>query len=345
MLFNIILALLDIGALWFLQARKQVVLIPFILLIWSGCVFILAFNLTTDMFQVMSYIAWALFIHAPATGMLLALFRFRTHKSQAWWIAGLASVVFLIGAYSYLVEPTWLEISRHEITSEKLTEPLKIALLSDIQTDRVGQYETSVMQLVQDERPDLIILTGDYIQAPWAQRDIEEERLRRLFHRVNLNANQGIFAVQGNTDPPGAGRIFDGLDAVYASKTGTFAGERVDITALSLDDSFDTELTIRERDRFHIAFGHGPDFALGNIEADLLLAGHTHGGQVKLPFFGPPITLSEVPRSWGGGGLVALPDGRHLVVSRGIGMERGSAPPLRFLCRPEVVFITVVPAQ
>ena len=71
--------------------------------------------------------------------------------------------------------------------------------------------------------------------------------------------------------------------------------------------------------------------------AHLALAGHTHGGQVVLPFFGPPMTLSRLPRRYAGG----LHDyhGLPLHVSRGIGMERGSAPQIRFLCPPEICVI------
>ena len=73
-------------------------------------------------------------------------------------------------------------------------------------------------------------------------------------------------------------------------------------------------------DRFHIACGHGPDFALANAEADLIVAGHTHGGQVQLPLIGPPLTFSRVPSDWAKGGLVKLDADTYLVVSRGVGM-------------------------
>jgi uncharacterized protein len=88
--------------------------------------------------------------------------------------------------------------------------------------------------------------------------------------------------------------------------------------------------------------GHCPQFAMGNVEADLLLAGHTHGGQVRLPWIGPLTTGCAVPRSWAAG-LTELPGGRKLIVSRGTGMERGCAPRIRFLCRPELVVIDLVP--
>ena len=94
--------------------------------------------------------------------------------------------------------------------------------------------------------------------------------------------------------------------------------------------------------RFHITMGHRPDFALGEIDSDLLIAGHTHGGQVQVPFWGPVMILSRVPRSWASG-VTKLDRNRTLVVSRGVGMERGGAPEVRFLCRPELVVLTIVP--
>ncbi|MFG0316074.1 MAG: hypothetical protein ACF8XB_02280 [Planctomycetota bacterium JB042] len=73
---------------------------------------------------------------------------------------------------------------------------------------------------------------------------------------------------------------------------------------------------------------------------DLLVAGHTHGGQVVIPGFGPPATFSAVPRAVAAGGLHRL-DGRRLYVSRGVGHEQPPAPRLRFLCPPEVSVLTL----
>jgi predicted MPP superfamily phosphohydrolase len=107
-------------------------------------------------------------------------------------------------------------------------------------------------------------------------------------------------------------------------------------------DSFDPRCEVAAADRFQVVVGHSPDFALGRVDADLLVAGHTHGGQVQLPFVGPIITHSLVPRRWASG-TTELDGGRTLVVSRGIGMERNYAPRLRFFCRPEIVVIDVAP--
>ena len=70
---------------------------------------------------------------------------------------------------------------------------------------------------------------------------------------------------------------------------------------------------------------------------------------MRLPGIGPLITFSEVPRSWACGMTEIGPAGeagrRTLVVSRGIGLERGDAPRLRFLCRPELVILDVTPTR
>lgn len=65
---------------------------------------------------------------------------------------------------------------------------------------------------------------------------------------------------------------------------------------------------------------------------------------MTIPDFGPPVTLSLVPRAVAAGGLHRV-HGRQVYVSRGIGMERSLAPPLRLFCPPEVSLLTLVPAR
>ena len=77
-------------------------------------------------------------------------------------------------------------------------------------------------------------------------------------------------------------------------------------------------------------------------QGDILVAGHTHGGQVPLSWYGPIMTLSGGPRPWVAG-LIRLAGYRRVVVVRGIGMERGHDPRIRFNCRPELVAIELRP--
>jgi hypothetical protein len=169
--------------------------------------------------------------------------------------------------------------------------------------------------------------------------------LNILLRKANLAAHARVFAVQGDMEKTGWTNTFQGLNIVTCSATESFdLGGGLSLTCLSLKASFDTSTEVAaDPGRFHVVLGHCPNFALGKVPADLLVAGHTHGGQVRLPIVGALMTLSRIPRRWAAG-LTDLPGGGQLLVSRGTGMERGNAPRLRFLCRPELVVIDLTPA-
>ena len=193
------------------------------------------------------------------------------------------------------------------------------------------------------ENPDLVLLAGDYLQCDDFTR---QQRLRRelrgFLEAINLSAPLGVFAVRGNVDPPDWLEIFVDLPVTVFQETRSLESGELTITGLSVEDSFSGRLVLPATAQFHIVLGHSPNFALHAAAGDLLVAGHTHGGQVRLPGIGPLLTGSLVPRSWAAG-RTDLEDGRVLVVSRGVGHERGDAPRLRFLCRPELVMITIRP--
>lgn len=254
-----------------------------------------------------------------------------------------------VAAWSTLVEPRWLEIGRIRIPSPKLEEPVRIVVVADLQTDRWTSYEERVFEAIAAEKPDVLLFTGDYLQAPSEDWPRLAASFRSAAASVGSGARLGAWAVQGDADPDPAWRgLFDGLPIRAVPETRRFEVAGLVLTALSVRDSRSPE-TVAERvaglsptDRFHVVFGHAPDFALGRPRADLLLAGHVHGGQVRFPFVGPLLTLSAVPRSWAVG-RTDFEDGSTLVVSRGLGMERGRAPRLRFLCRPELLVVDLVP--
>ncbi len=275
----------------------------------------------------------------------------RGERARCAAACGLLGVVLAgVAIYAFCLEPQRLELSEFRLSSDKLTQPIRILVIADLQADSIGDYERSVLRRAMQQRPDLILLPGDFLQE-WddRRRSVLVERLRAVLRDVDLSARLGVFAVNGNTEGPGWQRIFSGLPVqMIGDRSRVFTSGEVQITALEMWDSFNVRLEVpAARKRFHIVFGHSPDFALGRIDADLLVAGHTHGGQVRLPTprgLLPLITFSRIPRAWAQG-MTRLSGGRALVVSRGIGMERGAAPRLRFLCRPQLVLIQVDPVR
>ena len=286
-------------------------------------------------------LAWAAFLHGPLYLIAAAtLLRHRRRIAAAAVLA--ATLVWAVGVDAFLVEPRWLEVTRIELRTNRIDAPLTIALLADIQTDDPGAWEREVFERVAAAAPDLVLFAGDYVQHhDPGDHAASVSRLNTLLRESGLAPRLGIVAVQGNVDHRGWERIFDGTGARASGARQVYDLGPVTVTALSLAEAFDGA-GIDPAEGFHIVLGHAPDFALEDPPADLMVAGHTHGGQVRVPLLGPIFTLSRVPRAWAAG-VTEVQPGSTLVVSRGIGMEREDAPRLRFLCRPELILIDLVP--
>jgi uncharacterized protein len=285
--------------------------------------------------------------------LLRAVRLWRRHRR----LATALMVAFAAGEGCHLwavrVEPFRLEVTTHAVTSERLRgleRPLRIACVADLQTDAIGAYEVAVFDRIVDLQPDLVLFLGDYLQLAGDDLAAELPKLRGQLAR--LSPPLGMFAVSGDVDGPvgGAAGLCEGTSAA------SLPGVPIDLIGLgrrrSRMEFADAGLVRRAGsegagERFPIVFGHAPDFMQsvlrGGLDLDcLMLAGHTHGGQVQVPGFGPLITLSSVPRWLAGGGV--FPRGRAwLGVSRGIGMERGHAPRVRFWCRPQLMVVELGP--
>ncbi len=289
--------------------------------------------------------SYGLLLHG---GVLLAATAILWRRHRPWLAAMAASgtlLIVLVAIEAFLIEPTWLEVSQHRIKSNKLHQPVRLAIVADLQTDHIGDYERRVFAEVMRAKPDVILLAGDYIQIDSVERHATLRRqLNDLLQEIGFSAPRGIYAVKGNVDSPYWYTAFANLGVHITSSSKSFSLDDLRITCLGLGDSFDPTLKLPAGDpqQFHLVLGHSPSFALGKIQADLLVAGHTHGGQIQLPFLGPIVTNCSLSRQFAVG-VNELPSGAKLLVSRGIGMERGHAPRLRFLCRPELVIVDLVP--
>ncbi|MCL2743654.1 MAG: metallophosphoesterase [Planctomycetaceae bacterium] len=268
------------------------------------------------------------------------------------------AAVFLFGCIycglavdALFIEPFALTVRETTIVTPKITKPLKIVFCTDIQVDRVGNYERRTLQKIKEINADLILFGGDYVQGRTAavhQQLVKD--LNQLFKEVDLQAPLGLYAVLGNLDwygYPYWQEIFDATNIVPKKQTVSESVGEIRLTFLSPDASFRKKQIVDDNaeGKFRIIIGHAPVFSMREQDADLLLAGHTHGGQVQVPGFGALLTLSgDLPRRWASG-LTRLPNETTLIVSNGSGLERGKAPRVRFWCRPDFWVIHLIPVN
>ncbi len=337
LVFNLVA--LTLGGLVVARARRvEVALLAGLLL--STALAVVGGRLFGRLFLPMRLLSWSLFLHLP---LLLGFASWRIGRR---WPAALAGALLVVGADAFLVEPRMLDVTTLQVRSPLLRRPWRVALVADLQTDRVGEREREVLRRVLDARPDLVLFAGDYLQihddAAYEAGVPAFQALLRESGFVGGSAPPA-YAVQGNMEwRAGWERLFEGSSVIPVRETRAFQHEELTVYPLSFAASFAREPLPDVGEGFSVLMGHGPDFALGDPPGNLLLAGHTHGGQVRLPLLGPLITFSKVPRAWASG-LTRLGPDQTLYVSRGVGMERGDAPRLRFNCLPELVFLELAP--
>ncbi len=249
-------------------------------------------------------------------------------------------------AYATLIEPFWIEVTRHRVKAP-VPSPLKIAHLTDIQTIGFGRRERAFLALLEAEKPDAIVVTGD---------TKDKRGTYAMCHRVlsRLRAPLGVWLVRGNWENWGP-LAAEEEEPFYRS-----AGVNLLLNAsrpltdrvwlIGLDDAtsgtpdLSAALHPVPADAFKILLQHSPfyfDRLDGQVDparrVDLILAGHTHGGQIRFPFIGAiwfPRGCGRFSDGWFG------KEGSRMYVSRGIGT---SITTIRFLCRPELAIFTLEP--
>ena len=160
-----------------------------------------------DPFGVIRLQAWGLFVVCPLWCYIAAFLTRIERPRIAAGHAALATLAVAIGVDAFLYEPTALEINHVEIRTEKRDKPLRIAVLSDLQTDRIGDYERRAVRTALAERPDVLLLPGDYIQG--LTRDDHERlipQLRQMFQEERIGAPQGPGRSRATSNTEGGGR-------------------------------------------------------------------------------------------------------------------------------------------
>jgi hypothetical protein len=268
-----------------------------------------------------------------------------------WGLTGALLFELLCLGYARLIEPTWLEVTEQKIALPGLGGTLRLVQLSDLHLDDDVEHQDRVLAAVEAARPDLVALTGDYLNDP-----TNESLLERFVARlIEIAGPEAVFAVSGNfeVEVPAdqllarSGVILlDGTVATF-TKNGAalqLAGLRMRFDFEDLDRQVDELARQIEPGVPAVLLYHAPDPAEApSIDSfDLVLTGHTHGGQVRLPLYGAFITLARHGRKYQAG-MYELGSKTRLYVNRGIGVEPPPAPRLRFFCRPEIAVFELSP--
>jgi uncharacterized protein len=269
---------------------------------------------------------------------------------------GLDVLLTAILGWNYIdkIEPNWIEVSNVPLKLPRLPRAFSGFRLVQISDIHAGYWMTperfaSIVELIKEQSPDLVAVTGDVILAYGGMPDDQPvlDEFGKVFKKIADDYE--TIAVLGNHDywydadkvksvlERAGARVL--MNSVHSLERG---GERLHIAGV--DDIYENQadldavLSALPRDGGAILLAHEPDFA--DISAatgrfDLQISGHTHGGQVSLPIIGP-LVLPYLGRKYPSG-LYKVED-MYQYTNRGVGM---TMPTIRFNCRPEITVFTL----
>jgi predicted MPP superfamily phosphohydrolase len=233
-------------------------------------------------------------------------------------LAGVGVVCVLYGRF---VEPYWPDIVHVRLSSPKLSaasRPIRIVQISDLHSDPTPRLEPRLPDLIAAQKPDLVVFTGDAINAPGGL-----QVFRSCLQRVAAVAP--TYVVRGNWDAWFWPKLdlFGGTGAVAVNGAPvrvSVAGVELWVSGVDVESEHRIPQSLAgiPAGAYVVFLHHYPDeiAAVAAHKVDLYCAGHTHGGQIALPFYGALVTLSRFGKRYEGG-LYRVAD-TTLYVNRGM---------------------------
>jgi uncharacterized protein len=296
-------------------------------------------------------------------------------KSPPKNVLRIAVGVILLGllalAYSYFIEPRRLVANVNELpikNFDKTFDGLKIVAIGDIHGGSNGADADKIRRVVElsnEQNPDIVVLLGDYVSHSHVSGLSGSSPVGMPMSEVannlsGLTAKYGVFAVLGNHDGfYGDDLVTKELESVgyrvLRNQIATINKDGRTLRLLGLNDhfklnfwtTFDSDIRKVVKDDGSsgdiIALEHSPDIlfvlnyykTLGD-DLKLVLAAHTHGGQVWLPILGRPIIPNSYGQKYAAGHV--YDGGKDMYVTTGVGT---SVLPFRFMVPPEIAVLTI----
>jgi uncharacterized protein len=214
--------------------------------------------------------------------------------------------------------------------------------LSDLHIDGIQGLPEAVIDVISELTPDLCVMTGDYRFDIEGSCERAQAGMRPIVECISAKCD--ILGILGNHDPSEMAYALEEMGVrVLINDASEVERNHASISIIGIDDPYDYKCDDLESalapvptDRFKILLAHAPERYAQAAEKGihLYLCGHTHAGQVRIPWIGPVIRNSVCPRSYSHG--YWRHKGMHGYTSAGIGC---SMLPVRFNCPPEIVLI------
>lgn len=256
--------------------------------------------------------------------------------------------VLLVGFKAYY-DTNFFKVNQVAFETNKMPDrsSLMILQLSDIHNKVFGDENKKTLNKIENLNADIIVITGDLI-------DRKTDDFTDMFALVEelTSLNENVYFISGNHEwgNPDTEAFFSGLEErnviMLDNSHTTITLNNVTINLVGVGDSstehdnLEIALEGLDPDHYTVLLSHTPDTSNSFIESpvDLALSGHTHGGQVRLPFIGSIVAPDQGFFPTFDKGIFNRGDGKYLYIDSGLGT---SILPIRFLNQSQMSMITV----